>query len=427
MITSSGVGSGIDIESIVSQLMTLERQPIENLSQRDAALDVQLSAFGSLKGALSSLESAADKLADSDTFGAYEASSSDEEVITATTTRGTSAEQHEVEVLSLATTHRMSSTAFDDIDAEVGEGVYAFSSGETAFDVIIDAENNSLAGLRDAINEADGNTAISASIINVDGGSRLVLTARESGTDNIIAAPAMFTELEAASDAELRVDGFPVTSNSNDVSGVIPGVTLTLEATGEATLQTARNTESFASGLEEFVTAYNAMRSTLQNLAANSLSGESILRGIESSLRQDFFAEIPLDEDESVSVFELGLSFDRYGVLSLDQARLGDASAERIEDLVKAFVDPEEGFGARIAATIESYTESGGAIDSREDGIDARKRRIGDQIERLEYRMEQTETRYRRQFGAMDSLVAELQNTSGYLASQLGALNINNG
>ena len=426
MITSAGVGSGIDIESIISQLMTLERQPLNKLNQKQSALDVQVSAFGTLKSAISDLASAARKMGDSAKFGQFLAQSSDEEIFTATTTLGTTAENHDINVLTLAEPHRMTSAAFASADDPVGAGTYSFSSGGVSFDVTIDASNNSLTGLRDAINDAVDNDSIQASILNVDGGSRLVLTAKSSGTVNSITAPVMFSELNAAVDATFEVDGFMVTSDSNTITDVIPGLSLELKSTGSAEVTTERDTEGVRDIMNEFVSAYNDLRSKLEDLGQDELKGESLLRNIESGLRQNFFTAIDLGNGEETSVFNLGFTFDKTGVLSIDEGKLSDASTADMEKFIKAFTDADNGFGSRIEDSLEVYTQVDGLIDGREDGLDRRSRLLDQQMERLEYRLEMAESRYRKQFTAMDAMVAQLQATSSYLTSQLGSLVDNN-
>ncbi len=423
MITSAGVGSGIDIESIISQLMVLERRPLNNIKKKQANLDVQVSAFGKLKSAISDLEASAKKLSDPEKFGRYVATSSNEEAFTATTTTGTAAELHSIKVISLAEAHRLSSGLFASASDPVGTGTYSFSAGLDAFDVTIDATNNSLTGLRDAINDAAGNNSISASIINVEGGSRLVLTAKNSGTANSITAPAMFTEISAAKDAQLEVDGFAVTSSSNSVSNVIPGVTLELKAAGTGNLSTARDRDSVKETLEEFVTNYNKLHSTIDSLREGDLKGESLLLNIESGLRQKFFAPIDVGNGETVSVFELGLTFDKQGTLSLDSSKMTDTMDGDLEKFIGAFADKTTGFAKQLEDSLKDYTRAGGLISDRTDGLNSRNRRLDDQLERMEYRLERTEARYRRQFTAMDALVAQLQATSSYMAQQLGTLN----
>ena len=171
-LTAAGVGSGIDVEGILEQLGEIERQPIVALEARREELDVELSAFGTVKSALSSFQSAASALGTNADFGAFVATSSDEDVFTATASNGQTAINHEIDVLALATNHRLSSGAYDSADSNVEPGLLTFSSGDTSFQIDVDDSNDTLAGLRDAINNSTENKAVSASIISVDGGSR---------------------------------------------------------------------------------------------------------------------------------------------------------------------------------------------------------------------------------------------------------------
>jgi flagellar hook-associated protein 2 len=426
MITAAGAGSGIDVESIISQLMNLERQPINDLNRKRQQLDVELSAFGSVKSAMSELATTARTLGDSSKLGPFVASSSDEDVFTASVTSGTAAEFHEVEVLALAQNHRLASGAFASVDASVGAGTYSLASGENSFDVTIDATNNSLTGLRDAINDSLDNTSIVASILNVDGGSRLVLTARESGTANSISVNGgalggnAFSDITAASDAELIVDGFTVTSASNAVSDVISGVTLNIEGLGTAIIDTERDTESLRESLDEFVSKYNTLRENMNSLSDSELQGDRLPRNAESRLRTAFSEQLTLANGATMSPTELGFTFDQYGVLSISDTRLADAQKGSLEKFVDAFTQAETGLAARFEDVLNEYTSAGGLISNREDGINSRQRLIDNQIERYDYRLERAEQRYRRQFGTMDLLVTQLQSTSSFLASRLG-------
>ena len=427
-ITSAGVGSGIDIESMITQLMALEREPLNNIEAKQQSLSVQISAFGEIKSAMSSLETLAQTLGSNSQFGAFVASSSDEEVFTVSAIDGAStAEQHSIEVLQLAQSHRLVSGAYADADTAVGTGSYSFSSGTDSFNVTIDADNNSLSGLRDAINDAADNTNIRASILNVDGGSRLVLTAIEGGTENLISSSfAGFTQLSGAADAEFTVDGLMVTRSSNTITDVVPGVSITLNDIGTGELNSERDQENLNTTLDEFVTQYNSLISTLNSLNDGTLSGDNLPRTIESALRDDFFTPLTLSNGEEVSPYALGFTFDEYGVLSIDESTLSTATESDIEGFIRAFSETDNGFADRIEQTLALYTDTEGMIDTRTDGLQARSDSYDWQIDSYEYRLEQIETRYRTQFTAMDTLVAELQATSSYLTSQLASLVGNN-
>lgn len=425
MITAAGAGSGIDVENILSQLMEIERAPVRALDARRERLDVELSAFGSVKSAMSELASSASLLGDTTRFGPFIASSSDEAVFTATAGGTAAAETHDIDVISLAAAHRVASDAKASSEADMGSGTWAFDSGDTSFSVELDAGNRSMLALRDAINDATDNDAIVASLLNVDGGTRLILNAREGGTASAItvtppSAADTFTEITAAADASLIVDGFAVTSSSNTVSDVIEGVSLELVGAGSATLGTARDTDSLRESLDTFVENYNALRTQLSELSAGDLQGDRLPRDAELRLRSTFALPIMVG-DVSLQPTELGFTFDRYGMLSIDEARLAAAQTASLERFVDAFAVSDTGFAARLADSIDEFTRADGLISDREDGIDSRRASLDQQTERLEYRLEQTEARLRRQFVAMDQVVSQLQSTSAFLTDRLAS------
>lgn len=430
-LTAAGVGSGIDVESILQQLGEIERQPVVALEAKKEALDVELSAFGTVKGAISSFQTAVEALGSNADFGAFVASSSDEEVFTATASNGQDAVNQEVEVLALATNHTLSSGAYASADSSVETGSLTFSSGENSFQIDVDGNNNTLAGLRDSINDSIENKTVSASIINVDGGSRLVLTAKESGIDGKIDVSrnsnlplgdnsAGFQEIKEATDASLIVHGFQVTRSSNTINDVISGVTLDLTGVGKSTVDSRRDLTSLETALNEFVTSFNNMNSTLTNMAQTDLQGDQLPRGIEQRMRNMFFNAVDLGDGDSATALDMGFSFDRYGELSLDSSRYESALDQGVNRFVNVFSQNDTGLSSIFSDLATEYTQSGGIISDREDGVDTRKSALDDQIERLEYRLEKSSVRLRSQFTAMDLAVTNLQQTSSFLTTRLG-------
>jgi len=430
-LTAAGVGSGIDVENILQQLGEIERQPVVALEAKKEALDVELSAFGTVKGAISSFQTAVEALGSNADFGAFVASSSNEEVFTATASNGQDAVNQEVEVLALATNHTLSSGAYASADSSVETGSLTFSSGENSFQIDVDGSNNTLAGLRDSINDSIENKTVSASIINVDGGSRLILTAKESGIDGKIDVSrnsnlplgdnsAGFQEIKEATDASLIVHGFQVTRSSNTISDVISGVTLDLTGVGKSTVDSRRDLTSLETALNEFVTSFNNMNSTLTSMAQTDLQGDQLPRGIEQRMRNMFFNAVDLGDGDSASALDMGFSFDRYGELSLDSSRYESALDQGVNRFVNVFSQKETGLSSIFSNLATEYTQSGGIISDREDGVDTRKSALDDQIERLEYRLEKSSVRLRSQFTAMDLAVTNLQQTSSFLTTRLG-------
>lgn len=426
MITAAGAGSGLDIETIVNQLLALEEQPINALRVRRSNLDVQISDYGNLKSTLGDLESVVERLGDESRFGAFNAETDNEDVLTVETLDGTQSHNHSINVTALATSHRMVSDPYAEATDPVAAGDYTFGSGDETFTISLTAGDNSLLNFASLINNSTDNTTIEASVLNVADGSRLVLTARNSGTENVITAPAGFTELTAATDAEFEIDGLAVTSSSNTVTDVTPSLSIELVDIGSANIVSTRSTDSIVELLEEFTSGYNTLNSTISRLSEGSLDGESLTRRIQSALRTDFFSDIVLDESnptDSHSIFNKGLTFDKDGLLSVDRDRLDAAISTNSFQLQQLFTHPDNGFAARLESTLNRYTELSGAIDTRTDSLEASGGSVDDSIDRLELRLEQTEVRFRRQFGAMDTLIARLQSSGDYLVQQLASLN----
>ena len=431
MITATGIGSGMDIEGIVSQLMEVERAPVRALDSKRNRLDVELSAFGSVKSTLNEVGTAARTLGDPTRFGSFVTESSDEGVFTATAGPSASAESHDIVVSQLASAHRIASSSYASPDSDVDTGTWTLTTGLSGpdteqFDITIGAGARSLTDLRDAINDSGAGSKVVASILNTDDGARLVLNARDSGAANQISLQPPggggggFTTITPGQDALLTIDGFDVTSASNSVTGAIEGVTLELVGTGAATAESTRDTSSIRENMEAFVEQYNAMRAKLAEAAEGVLRGDRLPREAELRIRSIFSLPVSVGGGETLMPLDVGFTFDRYGALSIDEARLVQAQEAGLDRFVEVFTSADTGFGARINEAIDSFTQAGGLIGNREDGVGQRRASIESQIARQDYRLEQVEARYRRQFSAMDRMVGELQSTGEYLAQRLG-------
>ena len=428
MITASGIGSGLDVEGIISQLMELERQPQQSLQSKRQRLDVELSAFGSVKSAMSELSTAAGTLGDANSFGSYLSESSDEAVFTASASGSAAAAAHDIEVITLASTMRVTGDAYASADTAVDSGTWRFGAHQgtpdvTSFELNVGAGEYTVTELRDVINEHADNDFMTASVLNTDAGAQLVFTAKGAGTDNAISVDQPsgnpVTVLQPATDSVVEIDGLTVTSGSNSVTGAIEGVTLELVGVGTGSIETRRDTESLRENMDEFVTQYNALRDKLTELSEGELQGDRLPRDAELRLRSVFSLPVSTGSGQALSPLELGFTFDRYGALSVDEARLVKAQEEGLDRFVEFFTE-SDGFGSRVVDALDEFTRADGLIGNREDGIDSRRDTLTDQIDRFDFRLEQVEARYRRQFSAMDSMVSQLQSTGQYLAQRLG-------
>jgi len=383
-------------------------------------------SLGTFKGILSELETQATRLSDSAIFGKYTATSTDEDVLTVDVAVGTKPVSHEVEVLSLAASHQLATGLYaDGQDSSFAAGSYNFGAADESFQVDLSA-GSTLTNMRDAINDHADNSTIRASILNLDGGSRLVLTSIEPGIDNAITAPAEYTEFRAAQDAQFTVDGFAASSSTNEVSDVILGMTLSLQSTGTANVTTNRDNESVKEQLELFVSSYNDVLNRVDSLLQNEFPSDGTIRGIASELSRGFFQSVEV-KGTDYSFLDLGLTFDRDGNLSIDELKFQDIqSSDNYADILAATTLAETGLANNIKSTIERYTDAEGLIEIKKDALQYNTDALDTQSSRLEYQLGQTEDRYRRQFSAMDTVVSQLQSSSSYLISQLDNLPTNN-
>ncbi|MDV6319081.1 flagellar filament capping protein FliD [Chromohalobacter sp. HP20-39] len=449
-ITSLGVGSGLDLSGLLDELEKAESVKLEPITEQRASYKAKLSAFGKLENALDSLREAATALDDSETFQAL-SSQMQGDAVSASADSTAVPGRYQVEVTALAQSQTLASGGFEEA-AELGTGELAFSVGEEAFSITLDADNNTLEGLRDAIN-AEG-AGISASIIN-DGSAtpqRLVLTATETGETNQIAisstnaalqttfgfdpaAPAAgdMRQTVAAQNAQLSVNGIAITSTSNHVEGALQGVTLDLTATNEGaadTLTLSRDDAAIKGSIEGFVKAYNSLQGTMSNLtsfdvetgAAGELLGNSTLRGVESQLRN---AMGDVGEGDYGLLSNMGISLALDGTLEIDDEALDEAIEGNLDSVSAFFVGSEEqgGFAANLETVLGSLLEDGGTLDTATSGIDTSIERLGERYTRMQESIDATVDRYRTQFADLDSLVSQMNSTSSYLTQQFDSLN----
>jgi len=434
MISSPGVGSGLDINGIITKLMSVEKIPLQKLEKKEAALEVKLSALGKLSSALSDLKTSAAGLQDKTKLGHFLAESSNEDQLTATATSLDMAENHTVKISQLATNHRLTSAPHESADAAIQAGTYTYSYGvvgedgveQKSFTVDIDAAKSTLAELKDAINRSKDNSGVNASIVNAADGTHLVLTARESGTQSAITASGgntAFTEITAAQDAEIFVDGMRATPSSNTVTDVIPGMTLELKTVGPDTLTVGAKPDKAAmlETMKGFTEAYNTLNGLMKDLNSGDLRGEGITGGIESSLRSKFFSSTTDAQGVNHSSLDFGLTFDKYGALSLDDSKFTDIVDSDFLSMIDFFT-AEGGFSEQLSDTVELYTNTDGLLHSRKKGFDSRVNSIDSQKERLEFRLEMKEDQYKKEFTQLDSMMAQLNVTSQQLSQQLATL-----
>lgn len=462
VLTSLGIGSGLDINQLVSQLLQAESAPqTALLDKKEATLTARISGYGLLKSALSELQSAVTTLNTSSTYNNRNAQPSDRSKFTATATASAAFGSYSVEITQLAESHKLSSAGFAATSTVVGTGSLTLTVGSDAFTLTIDDTNKTLAGIRDAINNATGNTGVSATIVNVDDGSggteaRLVLTAEDTGSDNSIRVTAVngaegdlqqlvydplpagsgvtnLTERNPAQDAIVLIDSQTVTSSSNTLVDAIEGVTINLvdaDPGNPLTLDIDLSTTSISSAVDNLVDKYNEFLTTLDSLTAHtdeatgSLNGDSLARVVGNQVRQVLGSNVNSIKSANGlydSLVSIGITTNDDGSLSLNTSTLNTAIGDDLTTITNLFT-ASDGLAVRLDDLLDDYLDTGAVFDSKTKGLQTSIDNIADQREQLAIRMEAMQAALLDRFVAMDSILQQLNKSSSFLTQALSNL-----
>ncbi len=461
--SSVGLGSGIDINSLVTQLVSSEGQPAFNaINRQETAYSTRLSGLGTLKSALSDFQSVVSKLKDGSLFKTHQATSSNESVLKVTAGAGSVAGSHAIEVTQLAKTQNSITTAeFVNGSAVVGNGSLTFTAGSGAsFNLTVDSlsGNNTLSSLATAINSASGNSFIKASIINVDNAnstgtiSKLVLTAKDSGTVNAftvsgtdgdgivdnaglsrIFSANLFAQTPA-SNAVIKVDGQTATRSSNTMTDVLQGVTLDLKSELPGTqinVNVNLDNEAIKKTISDFVTAYNKFSATTKSLGKyggssdgsgnGALIGDSTLRYVSTQVRQYSVNTVSSATGDYNSLAMVGIKIDKDGVMSLDSSKLNSALSANLQSVSEVFAS-SDGVATRLNTRLNEFLQSGGPLDSQESSLKKRLSGLQDKRSDVQSRLDSLEKSLLKQFTAMDIAVGQFRNTGSFISNWVNSL-----
>ncbi len=443
----SGIGSGLDINSIVSQLVAAERAGADSRISRTASTtNAQLSAIGTFRAAADALRRQTTAL-EGGQLTAWKTSVGEGAPFSATATgSGAQSGSYRVTVEQQAQAHVLRSAGMAGADTEVGEGDLDIHVGDTAFTVTIGSGDRSLAGIAAAINAAPDNAGVNARVVVADSGAHLVISSRSAGSDSALRIVSSggdggltaldydpgnsvaLVETQAAQDARIEVDGLTVTRGSNSIADVIPGVTLNIsgEAPGESfSLNINADVDATLSKINSLVAAYNATLATARQATrydaatktAGALQGDATLRGAASALR----GAVSASGGEGDTLTDLGFKTATDGTLTVDSAALRAALAADPEQVARMLTG-EQGLTARIDTVLDDYLGSDGRLQVKTDSLNARLKFAQQQQDDVNRRMELIQARYQAQFTALDTLVGQMNSMSNYLASQLATL-----
>jgi flagellar hook-associated protein 2 len=432
-ISSPGIGSGINVNQLVSQLVAAERAPQEQrIARRETDARADLTAFNQIKTALSSLRTAANALDGSSGVAGRKATIQADAGFTATATSAAALGRYTIEVESLATAQKRQSGPVT-TSADLGSGTLSFTVGTETFNVTLGA-TNTITQLRDAINTATAGKGLAATVVNGDSGSVLVLNAAKAGTAGAITINATgsiangLAVTTTATNAVVKVDGVTRTADSNRLTDLISGVTIDLtkaQDNSTFTLDIVADNANVRTALQTFVGSYNAALTQLRNASAYNaesrtggpLLGDAAVRGLQQQLRGaigDAFAELST----------LGIKSSKDGSLSIDVSKF-DAALAASPSAVERLFDKERvgSLGAVLSARLEgAVAPNTGLLDARTKALNDRLKGLLSDRDRLDVRIARIEDNYRRQFTALDGLVSQLQSTSSFLTQELARL-----
>lgn len=447
-ITFGGLATGLDTESIIEQLMEIEKAPITSLENDRTWLANKLDAYTEFDTSLNSFLSNAQTLTDRDQYSEKTVSQSSSDYLTATTNDDAIPDtSYRVEVVDLAQRQKSYTDGFESLtDSTFGTGNLTITVNDVEHIIEIDETNNSLEGIMGAINDAD--IGVAATIINdgTDTPYRLNFTGDDVGSAFIVDSSALLTEgvedglgtitdSQVAQQAHIIVDNIDIYSSTNEIEEAIPGVTLNLldaEVDEITYVNIGSNNSAITTNINSFVTGYNEViafvteQSTFGDSDAGLLGGDSGLSAIKRHLQNMLTTFVDTNGTYS-SLAQLGLETQSDGQLTLNTETLSEAIAndeDSIINLISGKVGEEEtGIAYQFQTYLEQLTDSeDGLLAGRTESITDNTARIDANIESIEARLLKREETLQNKFNAMELLVSKMNATSSYLTTQLEAL-----
>jgi flagellar hook-associated protein 2 len=474
-ISSAGIGSGLDVNSIVSSLMAVEQRPLNQLQDQASSLGTRLSTVGKMQGYFSALQTKANALTSATLWSGTIATSADTAAVKVSTSTGAVAGNYAVAVDHLAGGQTVTSAALASSSATLNEGTLTIELGSyqagvpaAGFDAKVGANaitlsigsgDTSLASLRDKINAAGA--GVSATIITDASGARLSLRSTDTGVENAFristtetvddgnaatglsalnydatATSSSMTRNTTAINAALTVNGIPLSSASNTLNNVADGLSLSLlkPTTSDIDISVTADTASVKTAITDFVAAFNTLTGFIKaqtaynadSKVAGTLQGDQATLAIQSQLRA------VLNEGSSASsswsrLSDIGLALKADGTLDTNTTKLDNALGN-LDELKKLLAtdgssSADSGFVRRFKRLADAALGSEGVFQSRTDSINASVTRNTKSQDALQKRLTVTEARLRAQYSALDTKMATLNNLSSYMTQQITQYN----
>ncbi len=436
-ISSAGVGSGLDVESLITQQVQAERTNLTAMETKKETFNSQISAYGQIKSSLEAFETAVGNLKLSSDFSVSKATSSNTDLLTATADSTAAAGTYDIKVTQLAQAGVQASASQASAKTAMGaSGTFTLTAGDKSFDITLES-TDTLENIRDKINSAvltgDDETqeVATATIVNTGNGYKLVVASSERGTENAVSidsnlstALGGFTATQTAQNSKFTVNGLEIERATNSVDDVIDGVTLNLvkaDTTTSLTLTVGKDTDAITTKVNAFISAYNSLASTISDLhkKGGTLEADNTATSVLYQLQSVFNVPANIAGSDVNYLAQVGISFKKDGTLALDSTAFTKALKNNGDAVTALFTDTEKGFAQRLYDSASDLLGTNGLVASRVSGLNSRISILDTNIDRETVRLDNYETRLRKQYSALDSLMGTLKNTSSYLYSAL--------
>ncbi|HEY9090346.1 flagellar filament capping protein FliD [Parasphingorhabdus sp.] len=442
VINSIGAGSGLNTSQLVNDLVSASTGvKLDQLNERSQLNSTRISAMAATASAMTTFADAVKETLNGQGF-VGELLSSRTELANASVVEGARPEglPASVEVVQIATAQREMSDIFASASDPIGERTLTIANSKGSFDIVIDGTNNSLTGLKDAINAS--NSGVTASIITDKAGSRIVFEAQE-GADNGFtitqggpSAALNLTNIAVAADSIIRVDGIELTNSSNTVLGAIPGVQLSLLAAEPGTTFTiSGDSEPLdVRGLvKEFVTAYNDLRRSLNDAtkpgveggSAGPLAGDRGAREVIRQLGQLTSTQLT-DSGDFRTLADIGVRTERDGTLSIDETRL-DAAIALDSGAVKLMLEPAAqtetniGLSGALDSISSRLQDENGALALAQERLATIRKSINERREKINEDGDRLREQLQTTFAGLERQLAVLRATQSYVEQQFAS------
>ncbi|WPB57772.1 flagellar filament capping protein FliD [Xylophilus sp. GOD-11R] len=442
-ISSVGLGSGLDVKSIVSQLVALEKQPITALQTKEASIQTKISSFAQIKGLVSTFADAASKLTLDSGFNSMTVASSNASAVNATVSGVATPGNYAFSVSQLAQS-QTSASGVVAAGTTMGLGSITLQVGSAAAVTvnIVDGDDTSLSGIAAKINDAGA--GVTASVVTDSSGQRLVMRSNSTGAANAFTVSTSgsgplgslaFTTKQAAQDTLAQINGVDVTSSDRTFSQAVPGLTFTASqvTTTAADVTVTADTATTKKNIQAFVDAYNAINDLLStqtkydsdNKTAGDLQGDSTAVGIQNTLRS-MIGSVTASGGAYNRLSDIGISVLRGGNLSVDDTKLSKALSTRdsAADVKKLFAtkdagEASNGIAVKFKALTSAMLSFDGTLNAKTDALNAEDKRNLSEQDKVTARATALEARLNAQYSALDTRMASLNSLSAYVSQQV--------